>query len=232
MPGALAPAGLKHVEIAALDGELHILHVAEVALQGASQPLQLLVGVRQTLLQLIDRERGAAAGYHVLTLGVDQELAIEPLLAGGRVAAEGDAGARVLAQVAEHHSDDVDRCPHGIRNVVELSVIEGPPGIPAFEHGCDGAPELVQRVGGEFAARFGTDMLLEPADHGLHFFDRQIDVALDPAALLVLLQNPVERLFRQLEYHGAVHLHEAAVGIPGEPGIAALLGQPFYRHVV
>jgi hypothetical protein len=37
--------------------------------------------------------RGADAGDHVFALGVDQELAVELVLAGGRVAGEGDAGA-------------------------------------------------------------------------------------------------------------------------------------------
>ena len=40
------------------------------------------------------RQRRADAGDDVLALGIDQELAVELVLAGGRVAGEGDAGAR------------------------------------------------------------------------------------------------------------------------------------------
>ena len=47
--------------------------------------------------------RGTDAGNDVLALRVGQELAHELLLAGGGVAGEGNAGAAVVAHVAERH---------------------------------------------------------------------------------------------------------------------------------
>ena len=143
----------------------------------------------QPVLERGDRQRRAAAGDHVLALRVEQVLAVERALAGGRIAAEGHAGARVLAQVAEHHRHDVDRGAHAVGDVVQLPVVDGPAGVPALEHGRDGAPELVQRIAGEVAARLAADVLLEPAHERLHLLDREIDVALDPAALAVLLED-------------------------------------------
>ena len=65
---------------------------------------ELLVDLGHTSFsQLGDGLGGAHAGDHVLALGVDQELAEELLLAGGGVAGEGNAGAGVIAHVAEDH---------------------------------------------------------------------------------------------------------------------------------
>jgi hypothetical protein len=75
-------------------------------------------------------------------------------------------------------------------------------------------------------------VLLEAANDRLHFLDRQIDVALDPATVLVLLEDLLERLLRQIEHHAAVHLHETPIRVPGEPRISALTSQSFHRHVV
>ena len=48
---ALGPAGLQHVEPAALDGELHVLQVPEMPLQGARHPLQVGVGLGHLVLE-------------------------------------------------------------------------------------------------------------------------------------------------------------------------------------
>ena len=56
----------------------------------------------------------AHAGHDVFALRVDEEFAVEHLLAGGRIAREGDAGAGVLAGVAKDHRLHVDgRAPFG-----------------------------------------------------------------------------------------------------------------------
>ena len=75
-------------------------------------------------------------------------------------------------------------------------------------------------------------MLLEPAYDGLHFFHREIDVALDPAAMLVLLEDLLEGFLGKIEDHAAVHLHEAAVRVPREAWVAAQAGEPLHRHII
>ena len=54
-------------------------------------------------------KRRADAGDDVLALRVHEELAVELLLAGRWIARERDAGAGIVAEVAEHHRHDVDR---------------------------------------------------------------------------------------------------------------------------
>ena len=90
--------------------------------------------------------RRADAGDHVLALRIDQELAVERLLAGRRVAGEGDAGRRGLAHVAEHHGLHVDGGAPALGNVVQAAIGDGARVHPAREHRADRAPELLLRV--------------------------------------------------------------------------------------
>jgi hypothetical protein len=92
--GALAGASLQHPQLALLDRELEVLHVAIVALQPTVDPRQFgerlrhrrfhrrLVGAGTFARCFGDFLRRANAGDNVLTLGVDQELAIKTPLAG------------------------------------------------------------------------------------------------------------------------------------------------------
>jgi hypothetical protein len=118
---ALAGARLQHPELAFLDGELDVLHVAIMPLEMPCRSRQnsriglrhhrlhrRLVGVRGEAGGLGDVLRRADAGDDVLALRVDQELAVERLLAGRGVAGEGDAGRRGVAHIAEHHRLHVD----------------------------------------------------------------------------------------------------------------------------
>jgi hypothetical protein len=75
-------------------------------------------------------------------------------------------------------------------------------------------------------------VLLEPADNRLHLLHRQVDVTLDATTVLVVVQNLFERLLGKIEHHTAVHLDEAAVGVPRKTGIAALRSQSFHRHII
>ena len=65
----------------------------------------------------------ANARDDVLALRVDEKLSVELLLTGRRIACEGDAGARVVAKISEHHGHDVDRRAEVFRNGVHLSVV-------------------------------------------------------------------------------------------------------------
>ena len=106
--GPLGAAGLEHVQAPALDRELEVLDVAVVALEPLGDALELGVRLGQVVGEVADRLGRADAGDDVLALGVGEVLAVEHLLAGVRVAGERDAGARVVAHVAEDHRHDVD----------------------------------------------------------------------------------------------------------------------------
>ena len=89
----LAVAGLQHVELAILNGELKVLHVAVVLFHLPRNVLELFVDPGHRLLELADRQRGADARNHVFALRVHQVLAEEHVLAGCGIAREADAGA-------------------------------------------------------------------------------------------------------------------------------------------
>src|SRR5258706_835 len=62
---------------------------------------------------------------HVLALGIDQDLAVEPFLAGRGIARERHAGRRGLAHVSEHHGLHVDRGAPAFRDVVQAAIGDG-----------------------------------------------------------------------------------------------------------
>ena len=92
---------------------------------------------------VVDRARGADAGHDVLALGVDQPLAVELVVAGGRVAGEGHAGGGGVAHVAEDHGLDVDGGAPVVGNALDPAVGDGLLAVPALEHGRDAAPQLL-----------------------------------------------------------------------------------------
>ncbi len=242
--GALAGAGLQHVEPPPLDGELDVLHVAVVALQPLDHGLELGEHHRHGLLHrggdlahLLAGRAGerlgrADAGDHVLPLGVDQELAIEPALAGGRVSGEGDPRGRGLAHVAEHHGLDVDRRAPAFGDVVHAAVELGAIVHPAREHRSDGAPELGLRVLRERVAELALHRALVIGDHLLPVLGGEGGVDRDVQPVLVLVEDLLEQVVLQAEHHVRVHLDEAAVAVEGEAAVAGEACQALHRVVV
>src|SRR6185437_6117196 len=91
-PGALADPGLEHPELALLDGELGVAHVAVVALQAVEDVEELAVDLGEGGFEGGEGLGVADAGDDVLALSVDQEVAVLALVPGGRVPGEADAG--------------------------------------------------------------------------------------------------------------------------------------------
>ena len=107
--GALADARLQHEQATLLDRELDVAHVAVVVLEQLHHAEQLLVRLGELVAHRVERLGDADAGDDVFALRVRQEVAVRLVLAGRRVARERDAGAGVVALVAEHHRLHVDR---------------------------------------------------------------------------------------------------------------------------
>ena len=106
---ALADARLQHEQATLLDRELDVAHVAVVVLEQLHHAEQLLVRLGELVAHRVERLGDADAGDDVFALRVRQEVAVRLVLAGRRVARERDAGAGVVALVAEHHRLHVDR---------------------------------------------------------------------------------------------------------------------------
>ena len=258
---ALAVAALQHPELAVLNRELDVLHVGEILFQVVLDVEQLLVNLGHHLfergvfrLALLFRDllshgpalrtldgdllRGADAGYDILALGVDEVFAVEEVFTRRGVAREGHARRGVVAHVAEHHGlYRYGRAPLG-GDVVELAVEDGALVHPRTEHGADGAPELVPRIGREVLAGLLLHGGLEALHQLLQVVGRQVGVVLDALLLFLLLDDDLERIVILLrdglhaQHHVAVHLYEAAVRVPRETRVARALGHGLHGLVV
>ena len=216
MGGAGGVAGLEDVEAACFYGELDVLDIAVVGFEAVGEALELGVDVGEGLGQAGDVLGGADACDNVFALGVDEVLAEEALVAGGGVAGEEDAGAGVVAEVAEDHGHDVDGGAHVVGDAAGVAVGDGAGTVPTAEDGVDGAFELLPRVLGDFGADLTLDGLLEVGGDGTELVDGQFLVLGDAGLGLVVVEDFVEDPSVDAEDDASVHVDEAAVGIEGD----------------
>src|SRR5262249_31773600 len=120
--GAFAVARLEHKKLSVLNRELEVLNVFEVTFQRRTHSLEFSVGFRQMMFHSFYRFRRSHTGDHVFTLGVDEELAVKYLFAGGGIARERNARSGFLASVAENHGLHVDGGAPLRGNVVFASI--------------------------------------------------------------------------------------------------------------
>ena len=232
--GALAGAGLQHPQLALLHREFEVLHVAVMLFEQAVDAGELGEGRRHRMLErglvrarLLARDLGdllgrADAGDDVLALGVDEEFAVEPLLAGRGIAGEGDAGRGGLAHVAEHHRLDIDRRAPAFGNGVEPAIGDGALVHPGAEYGADGAPQLIVRILRERRAMLVRDEGLVTDDERRPVVGVELGVEHIAVSVLVLVEDFLEQAMFEAEHHVRIHGDEAPVGIIGEAAVAGI----------
>ena len=230
--GSLAVSGLQHVELAVFDGELHILHVSVVFLQAVSNVVELLINLWHNGFQLVDLLWGTNAGDNVLALCVDQELAEQLVLAGGRVAGEGYAGTGGVAGVAEYHGLNVDRSAPGGRDVVHSSVVDRARVIPGAEYGLDRAHQLLFWILWEVGADLLFVVGFKFLDHLFEVVGIQLGVELDALSGLHLVDDDFEVVLWNFHNNVGVHLDEAAVGVISKALVVGHLGKAFDNLIV
>ena len=185
---SLGTARLQHEHPTALERELDVLDVPEMALELRRHALEVLVHFREfPALELADGLRGTSAGDDVFSLRVGEHVAVQVRLAAATIAREGDARAGVVTHVAIDHGHDVDGRPQVVGDAVHAPVVRRAAGPPALEHGRDRAPQLRHRILGEGETGLGLDDGFELPHQRLQVVRRQVDVTLDLAAPLVLL---------------------------------------------
>ena len=229
---ALAVARLKHEQLAVLDGELHVLHIAVMVLQALSDLRELLVHFGHFLFQLGDRAGRTDAGHHVFALGVDEVFAEQRLLARGRVARESHAGAGTVARVAERHALHVHSGAPIVGDLVHAAVHIGAGVIPRAEHGLHSLNQLLFRVGGEVFAHLFLVQGLELHHQFLHVVGIQLHVLRDAFGLFHLVDDLLEVGFGHLHHNVREHLHETAVGIVSKAGVVRQLRKALYGLIV
>ena len=230
--GTLAVAALQHIQLAVLHGELHVLHVAVVILQNAADLHELVVGLGELLGHLGDGHGGTDTGHHVLALGVGQELAHQLLGAGGGVTGKGNAGAAVVAHVAEGHRLDVDGSTPGVGDIVVAAVHVGAGVVPGTEHGLDGADQLLLGVGGEVLADLGLILGLELHGQLLQVVGVQLHVLGHALLLLHGVDELLEVLLAHLHDHVGIHLDKAAIAVPCPAGVVGLGGDDGHHVLI
>ena len=229
---ALAVARLEHEELAVLDGELHVLHVAVVLLELFTHFGELLEHLGHYLFHLGDRHRRTHSCHDVLALGVDEELAHELLLARRRIASERHASSGLVVEVAKRHHLYVDRRAPGIRNVVVAAVDVCARVVPTAEHRLNGGEKLLLRVGGEIRADCRLVLSLELGGQFLEIVGRKIDVKLDALLFLHLVDELFEMLLADFHHNVGKHLDEATIAVPSPTRILRLLGERFDDRLV
>ena len=224
--GALAVPGLEHVELAVLDGELEILDIAVVLLERSCDLAELVVNRGVPAFKIADGVRRTDSRHHVFALRVLQELAVESLLAGCRIASEAHAGRRSFTKVAEDHGLHVDRSAQVVGDLVQIAVKVGAVVEPGTEYGIARAGELRQRVLRERLAGLLLHQRLVSGDDILQILGGQVRIQLRLGFLLLPIEDRFEIVLLHVQHYTAVHLDEAAVAIVGE---ARIVGSGFHR---
>ena len=236
-PGPLAGPGLQHVELAVVDRELDVLHVASVTLQRLAEPAQLLGGLGELVVEAggavhaVERLRRPNARDDVLALGVHQVLAEQALLTGRGVSREAPAGRAFLAAVAEHHQLHVDRRARVLGQAVKPAVLDGAPRVPAVEHRTHAAPELVERLLGKGPTR-GADRLEPAIDHPLESFGRDLRVVLHAFLAPHETQGLLESCVGHVQHDVPVHRDQPAIAVAHESGVHPLGDQLRHHRIV
>ena len=220
--GPLGAPRLEHVQPAALDGELQVLDVAVVLLEPLADALELAVHGGHRVAHLGDLRRRPDAGHDVLALGVGEVLAEEDLLARVGVAREGDAGARVVAHVAEDHGHDVDGRAEVVGDLLVVAVVAAR--LPNHE----AKTALMARS----SCSFGSSGNSRPvSSRTMRWYSPtsvaqvagvEVGVQARAGRLLGGVEGMVEALAVDVHHDAPEHLDEAAVGVPAE---ALVVGQ-------
>ena len=191
-----------------------------------------LVGARRDAPGFRDRLRRTDAGHDIFALRVHQELAVERLLAGGRITGKGNARRRGRAEIAEHHGLDVHRRTPMARDLVQVPIGDGARIHPAGKHTADRAPELGQRILRKGEAQFVLDHLLVEPDDMLPFGASQFRVEIASEACLFLLEDLLEDLVIEAHHDIGIHLDETAIAVPGKARIAGIARECLDGRVV
>ena len=165
---------------------------------------------------VFDRLGGPDAGHHIFALRVDQELAIELVLASGWVAGERNPGAGVVAGVAEHHGLHVDRGAVEAGDAFDSAVRQGLVTVPALEDRFDGGFKLTHGVLREsLADMLAVDLLVQVAEltetSGIH-----VRVFLHLQLLLQALEGFFEVVVVHIHHHITKHVDETSVRVEGK----------------
>ena len=182
--------------------------------------------------------RSADAGNNVFALSVDEVFAVEDVFTSSGVAAECHTCSGVVAHVAVDHCLYVYGGAPFFGNLVHSAVDDSAFVHPAVEYGAYAAPELFPGVVGEVFAGVFFYSGFEEFYKVFEVFDVKLGIEFDAFGFFYLVHDFFEGvdvgfLFGfHSEHDVAIHLHESAVAVPSEAGVAAFLCERFNCGVV
>ena len=229
---ALAVARLQHEQFPALDRELEILHVAIVPFEAVRDLLKLREDFGLGLRKIRDLLGRADAGDDVFALRVAQILAEQHRFAGVRIAREGHARARVVAEVAEDHLHHGHGRAPIVGNSIESTVVDRAFAVPRVEDGSDRQVELLANVLREIAPRPLAHDFFELAHELFPRLRVDLRIVLYAERHFEFVQALVEAFLVDVEHDVGEHRDEPAVGVPSEPRIVGERGERLDGSVV
>ena len=135
------------------------------------------------------------------------------------------------AAVAEGHRLHVDGGAEVGGDLLAAAVEDRAVGVPRVEDGQHRAAQLLARVLRERRPGLLLDDGLEGRDEGAQVVGVEVDVGGDALGGLGRVDGVLEAVAVEVEHGLAVHLHQPAVGVPREAGVAGLPGQALDRGV-
>ena len=223
LSGSLAVTGLEHEELAVLDGELHVLHISVMILKDLANLLELIESLGELLLHLGYLHGSTYACDDVLALCVGEELTEEALGAGCGVAGERNAGAAVIAHVAERHGLDVNGSTPRIGDIVVAAIDVCAGVVPRTENSLDSAHELLLGIAREIFAYLCLVLSLELSSELLEVVGGELDVLGNALLRLHSVDELLEILLADFHNDVGIHLNKSSVAVPSPTGIAGLL---------
>ena len=132
-------------------------------------------------------------------------------------AAEGHAGAGVVAHVAKDHGLHVDGGAPVVGDALVIAVGDRARAVPGVEDGLDRQVELLVGIGGELLAKVLLVHRLVLVHQALEPVQADVGVRAHALALLDLVQLFLKVLARVVHDNVGEHCDKAAVGVVGEP---------------
>ncbi len=216
---SLTVSCLEHIELAALDCELHILHISVVILECFANLFELCKSLGELVSHLSNRHRSAHAGNNILALCIYKELTHKSRLAGCGVTRERNACTAVVTHITERHHLYVYGSTPRIGDIVVAAVNVRTGVIPRTEHSLNSAHKLLFRICREVLADSVLVCLFELSCKLLKVVSVKLDVLSNALSLLHLVDELLKVLLADLHNNVGIHLNKSSVAVPRPTGV-------------
>ncbi|MBA7636799.1 hypothetical protein ES703_44427 [subsurface metagenome] len=133
-------------------------------------------------------------------MGIDEELTVESILAGSRVAGKCYAGSGIFAHITEDHRLNIYCGAPVIRDALNLAIGHRSSAVPRAKYGGNRTPELVVDIIGKILLEYLFNLFLKDADQLFKVTGIQISIKLGSLSILHLMHLSLELLSNALTF--------------------------------